>query len=406
MFNKILMISAFVGILLAQSDLELQDKAIIQDEVTKDNNNYVLSAQMGLYYTQQYGNYIHDDINNNPERKVDFSNIFVSVGFEGIEFDALRFGANALGSIKLSGAKSTGDGGTIYRDNMAADGLLYQLFLGYTSDYFDISVGREVLDLEWVNDFVQGARFAVKIPEASTSISGYYFDRQAVADPNEIVTFEDNKVGPTFILGISNNSLDFLAIDLYYMSLDTFNGVGLGGVLTFGNEDFISSNTILKYTFLDSKKSEYNNTNYLQVEENLGFNFSSNSIGVALGVIKMFNAKNLDALEINILGDQNPLEQGDYTYLKDALSVYVGATYSFDDLFEISLIYGNTSGYYLEGETTKQKASNEINLGLGTTWNGMEIGLIYSKILSGNLEVNSSKKINRNYFEAMVAYNF
>lgn len=406
MFNKILMISAFVGILLAQSDLELQDKAIIQDEVTKDNNNYVLSAQMGLYYTQQYGNYIHDDINNNPERKVDFSNIFVSVGFEGIEFDALRFGANVFGSIKLSGAKSTGDGGTIYRDNMAADGLLYQLFLGYTSDYFDISVGREVLDLEWVNDFVQGARFAVKIPEASTSISGYYFDRQAVADPNEIVTFEDNKVGPTFILGISNNSLDFLAIDLYYMSLDTFNGVGLGGVLTFGNEDFISSNTILKYTFLDSKKSEYNNTNYLQVEENLGFNFSSNNIGVSLGVIKMFNAKNLDALEINILGDQNPLEQGDYTYLKDALSVYVGATYSFDDLFEISLIYGNTSGYYLEGETTKQKASNEINLGLGTTWNGMEIGLIYSKILSGNLEVNSSKKINRNYFEAMVAYNF
>lgn len=406
MFNKILMISAFVGILLAQSDLELQNKAIIQDEVTKDNNNYVLSAQMGLYYTQQYGNYIHDDINNNPERKVDFSNIFVSVGFEGIEFDALRFGANVLGSIKLSGAKSTGDDGTIYRDNMAADGLLYQLFLGYTSDYFDISVGREVLDLEWVNDFVQGARFAVKIPEASTSISGYYFDRQAVADQNEIVTFEDNKVGPTFILGISNNSLDFLAIDLYYMSLDTFNGVGLGGVLTFGNEDFISSNTILKYTFLDSKKSEYNNTNYLQVEENLGFNFSSNNIGVALGVIKMFNAKNLDALEINILGDQNPLEQGDYTYLKDALSVYVGATYSFDDLFEISLIYGNTSGYYLEGETTKQKASNEINLGLGTTWNGMEIGLIYSKILSGNLEVNSSKKINRNYFEAMVAYNF
>lgn len=405
MFNKILIISAFAGILLAQGDLELQDKAIIQDEVAKDNNNYVLSAQMGLYYTQQYGNYIHDDINNSPERKVDFSNIFVSVGFEGIEFNALRFGANALGSIKLSGAKSAGDGGTIYRDNMAADGLLYQLFLGYTSDYFDISVGREVLDLEWVNDFVQGARFAVKIPEASTSISGYYFDRQAVADPNEIVTFEDNKVGPTFILGISNNSLDFLAIDLYYMSLDTFNGVGLGGVLTFGNEDFISSNTILKYTFLDSKKSEYNNTNYLQVEENLGFNFSSNNISVALGVIKMFNAKNLDALEINILGDQNPLEQGDYAYLKDALTVYVGATYSFDDLFKISLIYGNTSGYYLES-STKQKASNEINLGLGTTWNGMEIGLIYSKILSGNLEVNSSKKINRDYFEAMVAYNF
>lgn len=404
MFNKILIISAFAGILLAQGDLELQDKAIIQDEVAKDNNNYVLSAQMGLYYTQQYGNYIHDDINNSPERKVDFSNIFVSVGFEGIEFNALRFGANALGSIKLSGAKIAGDGGTIYRDNMAADGLLYQLFLGYTSDYFDISVGREVLDLEWVNDFVQGARFAVKIPEASTSISGYYFDRQAVADPNEIVTFEDNKVGPTFILGISNNSFDFLAIDLYYMSLDTFNGVGLGGVLTFGNEDFISSNTILKYTFLDSKKSEYNNTNYLQVEENLGFNFSSNNISVALGVIKMFNAKNLDALEINVLGDQNPLEQGDYVYLKDALTVYVGATYSFDDLFKISLIYGNTSGY-LES-STKQKASNEINLGLGTTWNGMEIGLIYSKILSGNLEVNSSKKINRDYFEAMVAYNF
>ncbi|RAX54505.1 hypothetical protein CCY99_03925 [Helicobacter sp. 16-1353] len=410
MFKKILIYILpifFTSFLFANDgNRELQEAAILQDEEARSSDNYVLSAQIGAYYTQGYGNYIHDGANVG-ERKVDFSNIFASVGFEGIEFDHLRFGANALGSIKLSGGKT--ESGDVYRDNMASDALLYQLFVGYTSDYFDISVGREALDLNWVNDFVQGGRFAIKIPDANTTISGFYFDRQAVADPNEIVTF-DNKVGPTFIGAISNNSLEFFAVDVYFISAGLFNGAGFDAALSFGNEDSIISNTILKYTFLDSKNQEFNNTNYVQLEENLGFGFGESSLGVAVGAIKMFNAKNLDRLEIEVLGDQNPLEQGDLAYAKDALTIYAGLTYTYNDLFEILLVYGNTSGvkeWDADNLTnTKLKGINEINVGFGTTIAGFELSFIYSKILSNNLEAITDKKTNRDYFEAMVAYNF
>ena len=81
-----------------------------------------------------------------------------------------------------------------------------KVFIGYTSEYFDLSGGREELDLEWVNYYVEGARFALKIPQGATEIKGYWFYRQAVADYNEVVQFEDNKIGHTFIAGIENSS--------------------------------------------------------------------------------------------------------------------------------------------------------------------------------------------------------
>lgn len=407
-FNNIIFYCMIVCISLMAENIELQNKAIEQDEKMQDlKQNYVLSVQTGIYYTQDIGNYINDSKDEAP-RAVDFTNLFISAGFEGIEFDHFRFGANLLGNIKLIGGKTSD--GDVYSDSINKNAILYQAFLGYVSDYFDLSAGREILDLEWVNDFVQGARFVAKIPNSNTQISGFYFDKQGVADPNKITDFEDNKVGPTFIASISNNSLYFLPNDIYFMSLRNFNGIGIGGALLFGGKESIFSTTLLKYTYLDSKLFQFKDTNFLQLEENLEFNIPSNFISITLGVIKMFNAENLNSLEINVLGDQNPLEQGNYVYSKNASTIYVGANYLFDDFLEISFLYGNTSGMKEWDDdsfkNTKLKSVNEINLGLNFHWHGLEINCIYSKILSDNLEERSTKKLNRNYFETMVAYNF
>ncbi len=397
MYKILIFILALSGILFAQDD-------------SMEESKYDLSAQFGLYYTQGYGNYVSDDINLG-ERKMDFSNAFVYVGFEGLEFNHLRFGANLLGSVKLSAGKTID--GTAYNSlGMGANAILYQAFVGFVSDYFSVSAGRENIDMEWITDFVEGVRLSGNTLD--TTLNLYYFNRQAIADPNEIVAFEDNRVGHSFVASISNNSWEHLLFDVYFMSLNKrlwnleaqpFNAVGFNAVFSVGSD--IASDTTIKYTFFDSKDSLFSNAHYLQIEEAIVYS----GIGVNVGIIKLFNDKNANQLAINVLGDQNPFEQGAQLYANNALTAYVGMNYNYDDLFGVAIIYGNTSNIRNAYDNAKETI-NELNVSAVVTWSGLEIGCIYSKVFGNKIESFiygsqvGNKKLNRDYFEVMVAYNF
>lgn len=370
--------------------------------------NYSYSAQVGAQYTQGYYE------NNGVNGKNNFQSLYAYLGFEGLEFERLQFGLNLMGSVKL------GKSGNIYSQDIGANAILYQGFLGYTSQYFDLSAGREELDLEWVNDYVEGARFAVKIPQASTEIKAFWFYRQAVADYNEITQFEDNRIGHTIIAGISNNSYEPLLVEAYFINVDSvtkyadedsipsFNGAWVGANLNFGN-DFIASSTSVKYTYLNSKLAHLLDLHFLQVEENLDFSFLDyHNLGFQIGIMKVFNKNNdKNVVILNALGDQRPLEQGDsYLYLTNALSVYFGINYEFADWLEIAFAYGNTSKAKEGG--AKISPINEIDLSLTGKYAGLEAGFVYSKLLgNSNFNGNDSKiKLNQDYFEAFIAYNF
>lgn len=380
---------------------------------------YEYSAQAGLYYTQDYGVMAHD---TTGDQKTDFSNIFAYVGFSGLEFDALRFGADLLGSIALSSGGLV-EGGV---KNYAADGhnsvngVLYQLYVGYTSDYFDISIGREELDSDFINDFVQGARLAVKFPDAATAISVFYFTHQAVADPNEITDFTRKGRG-NIVVNVSNNIWEPLEANLWFLNYNataqeqaegfSANAVGLNLNLALGDEESLLSNTLVRYAYFMNKLDETANTdaNFLQVEESLGFGFG---LDVTLGIIKMFNNKDKAIMDVTTLGDQNPLEQGDLVYASRAFTWYVGAGYNYEDMFNVALLYGNTTGYQGGGwneNITEQRGIHEINLSATYTWSGLEVGFIYSKVMSSAIDKivgKEGKKMNRDFFEAMVAWSF
>ena len=413
----ILLFFALLVNLGAQTGLDSPDSPQTAQDLVQDSaqdspavpKNYALFAQIGAIYSQNYGNYAHDAADS-LERKVDFSNLFAAVGFEGREFGFLRFGANALGTIKLSGGKSA-TGADIFRDNLAKDALLYQLFLGAESEFFGVSAGRELIDLEWVSDFVEGARIAAKIPPINGTqvldLSAYYFKRQAIADPNEVVAFEDNDIGATFAILAQNRSLDFLALDAYFLSGEIFRVGGVGAALSLGNEENLASNTSAKYAFFGAKNAEFGSAQYLQLEEAL--NLRRESFGLewglnfAAGGIKMLNQNARATLDIAALGDQNPLEIGDLAYAKNALTLYLGAGVSLNDWLNFTLVYANTSGAK-DDAGANLGAQNELDLGLLVNLFGAELGLTYSKIFgAANL---GAKPANREYFEMVVAYNF
>ena len=353
-------------------------------------NNYSYFAQVGAQYTQGY----YGGKNN-------FQSLYAYLGFEGVEFERLRFGLNLMGSVKL------GRNGAIYGTDIGANAILYQGFIGYTSEYFDLSGGREELDLEWVNYYVEGARFALKIPQGATEIKGYWFYRQAVADYNEVVQFEDNKIGHTFIAGIENSSWEPLAIEAYFVNINSrnadipsLNGAWLGLNLNLGN-DIVASSTSLKYSYFHSKLANFVDTQFLQVDESLDFAVADeHQINATLGITKVFNKKDGSVLGFNALGDQNPFEQGEQLYLSNALTAYLGLGYGFADYLEIAFIYGNTSGAKNESGNSI-KPINEINLGITGRYAGLELGFIYSKLLGSdkfNDNDSSNTKLNQDYF--------
>ena len=404
-----------LGIVGANADESNADSDAVAEHFKK---NYSYNAQVGAQYTQGY----YDSASGTSNGKNNFQSLYAYLGFEGVEFERLRFGLNLMGSVKLGKSRA------IYDTDMRANAILYQGFIGYTSEYFDLSGGREELDLEWVNDYVEGARFAVKIPQGATEIKGYWFYRQAVADNNEISQFEDGKIGHTFIVGVENNAWQPLAIQAYFVNVDSatrypaegeeglpsFNGAWVGANLNFGN-DLVASSTSLKYAYLHSKLANWLDAHFLQVDESLDFAVADeHQISARLGIMKVFNKKSDsgEVVPLNALGDQRPLDKGDgYLYNANALTAYVGLGYSFADYLEVGLIYGNTSGINgnINGGAGKIQPINAIELNITGSYAGAELGISYTKLLGSTplegIDTNRSK-LNQDYFEAYLAYNF
>lgn len=366
--------------------------------------NYTYSAQVGAQYSQGY------DGNG-----IGFQSLYAYLGFEGVEFERIRFGLSAMGSVNL-GSKTAN-----YDNMLATNGILHQAFLGYTSEYFDLSVGREEVDLEWVSDYIEGARFSVKVPQADTKINAYWFLRQGTADYNEIVQFENNKVGHTIIAGIENNSYAPLALEAYFINLNSqqlpsaddeggrpsYLGAWVGANLNLGNE-LVASSTSVKYSYFHPKAKDYLDTHFLDVAEHLEFAVAPlHQINFTLGLMKVFNksAESSATLPFYEIGNRRPINKGyEYFYGANALTGYVGLGYGFAENFEIDLIYGNISG--VNGNITSETKHNPINaIDLVATgkYAGAEIAAKYRKL------INSSKgegKVDRDYFEAYIAYNF
>ena len=134
------------------------------------------------------------------------------------------------------------------------------------------------------------------------------------------------------------------------------------------------------------------------------------NLGLKVGVMKVFN-KDLGGnatsiVKLNALGDQRPLDKGDeYLYSPNALTAYVGLGYSFADYFGVELIYGNTSGIrsYADGVATKAKPINAVELNVVGGYEGLEAGISYTKLINTD---KGDSKLNRDYFEASIAYNF
>lgn len=366
--------------------------------------NYTYSAQVGAQYSQGYGS-----------NEISFQSLYAYLGFEGVEFERIRFGLSAMGSVNL-GSKTAN-----YDSMLATNGILHQAFLGYTSEYFDLSVGREEVDLEWVSDYIEGARFSVKVPQADTKINAYWFLRQGTADYNEIVQFENNKVGHTIIAGIENNSYAPLALEAYFINLNSqqlpsaddesgrpsYLGAWVGANLNLGNE-LVASSTSVKYSYFHPKAKDYLDTHFLDVAEHLEFAVAPlHQINFTLGLMKVFNksAESSATVPFYEIGNRRPINKGsEYFYGANALTGYVGLGYGFAENFEIDLIYGNISGVgkNIASETARNPI-NAIDLVATGKYAGAEIAAKYRKLINNS---KGAGKVDRDYFEAYIAYNF
>lgn len=346
----------------------------VHSRVINDNGyTYSFASLFGLGHS-------YDDIEKSTKLYL-FADVGANTHIK-LPYDmALRFGVGMLGNIWLNDAT---------HENGKYVGEIYQAYAGFDSEYFLISLGREELDLEWVNDFVQGGRASFLLPQYDLALNVFYFNALSVADLDELVAFKDNEIGSVFVANLKN-TIDWYSYELYYILLDKFYSSGLNMSVSFDHDNGILLDTTLKYMFAYSKQLDAKHTHFVNLEQIVMYK----DITFLCGMIKMFNNAHFDILDIAKLGDQNPLEMGESVYDKNALSFYTGISYVFDNIFNVGFVYGNT-------KVPNYSNINELDLFLEGNYKGFGFKLLYASFQSPQQNGNT----NNNLIKGYVYYNF
>lgn len=242
--------------------------------------------------------------------------------------------------------------GNEYKDNVKA--ILHTANLAYSQQYFDVVLGRQEINLNWVSDFHEALVGVIKaVPD--TAIVVGYTQRVATTNYDEaLVGF--NKLGEdgAFVVDAKWSGVEGLVVNpfIYYANdVATWAGARVDYDKAF--QDFSVGGTV-QYTQSDEDNSD--DGSFLQLEARGSFV----GINANLGFTK--TDKDGGAGSINAAGDNvNPFEDGDQLFVADARTIYLGASYEFKD-FTFSGLFGYTK-YANDGKF------KELDLGVGYNLN-------------------------------------
>lgn len=278
------------------------------------------------------------------ENKNNYAKTFIASGFEKIAFNHFRYGADLIGTFGIFNQ-------SFFKESHDTNALLYQAFLGFESDYFSFSAGREALELDFYADFLQGARGAIKIPQIDSSLNFYYANAQGINELDELSNFKN--VGNLYIIELENH-INHFKNKLHFSHTPQFLSAGLK--LNY-NYDFL--NLILKYYFFNKAK---NNSHFVGFEGSVEYE----KLDFYAGLMKVFG----ENFGWSDYGDGNPLELGKFLYTQNAMSAYLATYYMPKDYLKFGLLYGLSHSL--------NKYYNEINIEASFLLENLNISAVFA----------------------------
>jgi hypothetical protein len=272
--------------------------------------------------------------------QIDFKNKD-SKGFASGSFD-LGYSTDSFYGVKLSvGSRANHafweDNGDEYDDNVKA--VLHTANIAYSHQYFDVVLGRQEINLNWVSDFHEALVGVIKAVPDTAIIVGYT-QRVASADYDApLKAFNKLADGVVedgaFVIDAKWSGVEGLVVNpfVYYANdVATWAGARVDYDKSFS--DFSIGGTV-QYT--QSKEDILlDDGSFLQLEAR----GSIIGINAKLGFIS--TDKDGAIGSITAAGENvNPFEEGDQALGADAQTIYLGASYDLKG-FALSGLYGYT----------------------------------------------------------------
>ena len=256
--------------------------------------------------------------------------------------------------------------------------LLTTANVKYENDFFTATLGRQELELEWLEDFHQA--FVLESSMENRALTIAYSQKIADADDDEVSVFEEIGEKGAFVVDVKDNYFKGIELNLYYMTLpQLFDGLGLK--VAFDNDDY---GMTIHYAQSNEKERIDGTILNLEVRARFG-NFK-----LSYGLIQTDKHGGVGSLDE--LGDHiNPLEDGEYeinsVYEKNADTEYSVLAYEQDDWL-LSVMFRSTE--YDQDEVKKEEQELDFLLEYRIAEN-IESELLYAKIFANNRANNQDK---------------
>ena len=280
-------------------------------------------------------------------------------------------------------AKAAFEAGHAFDDgSLDNDALMTEAYIKYAIDGFDLTVGRQAIDLEWLGDYNEAVVAGITaIPD--TAITLGYVNQQTAADEDEIGEFEELTEDGLYVLDAKYTGFDGVELNPYvYSAPDVADFYGLKATYTadmFG--------LVAQYAASNEDTGPDGSIG------NVELNTTIAGLSAAVGYIKTDDTAGVGS--IATYGDNiTPFDNGDDGYKIDARTTYGSLSYTMAGV-ELGALYGET-------DFVANSESSELNLTAGySISDSVSLGLLF---VDYDLEGTSASDYKE--YSATLAYSF
>ena len=284
----------------------------------------------------------------------------VGLGFETASYNGFT------GKVAFLGAHVFAE-----NHNGAADvessAMLTEANIRYETNNSMFKVGRQELNLEWLQDYHE-AFIAETSALENTSILVGFSNRMAFADADK---FSDgfqrinNTKGIYVVDAIYTGIADFELNPYYYNAPDLSQLYGMKARYYMDNVEFEAQYAI---------SNEKANSGF---EDGSIFHLKADAevlgAAVSLGYVRTNKDGSGSIIDLGLGDNINPFEDGNYVYDLDARTIYASATYGIGDI-SLTALYGETK--YEDNKEKELNLSSEIEI----IDDVLEVGLLFVNV--------------------------
>ncbi|QKF81277.1 Opr family porin [Halarcobacter ebronensis] len=311
------------------ASLLLAGNAVAENSFEKAFKDGTVSGDITLHAERQN--------NSGSNKDAGFSMGSVNLGFETAQLNGFKLTFGFRGNHDFSEVED-GDFESLGEVSEQTDALLHTATISYTNQYFNLSVGRQEVDLEWLSDYHEAAVLGITAIPDTTVVFGVT-RRIAIADEDAALDnfhdFGKNDSGEDIdfaaVLDVKYEGIEGLVLNPYFYDADNLAkwyglkvdyDTDLFGVTLHGAQSDIEN------------LSEDGEIYHLEGRLNLA------NVGLKLGYIS--TDKDQGAGYMDSLGDNiSPFEDGNQVYEADADTTYFSLGYEIAGV-ELGALYGKT----------------------------------------------------------------